>query len=167
MAYGAVHSNGAMLIRGSVVKVSATPGQIRFDFVEPVRERSFHSPMLLNRRPLANLAVTVQTNRPQNIRGIHEHSLLLMGSYFRYFSCDNHMVEALWEDVRKSPVKATNKLLYAGLLDTACKPLLKKANWYDWLFFILYNIRYPIIFFRCLRCKIDFSETWTFLIHHT
>lgn len=162
-AFTAIHSNGAMLVRNSNLQNLITPEFIRFDFVEAVRERVLDYPIILNNKPLANFTLTTVTNRKSEIKGLHEHYMLLIASFFNRINPTKEIANSIWEDVRKSKVKSTNKLIYAGLFDSNCRELLKNAKLGDWLFFIAYNLKYPIIFFRCMCAKTIYKDLWLYL----
>jgi glycosyltransferase involved in cell wall biosynthesis len=166
-AYSYLHSQGAMVVRNIQLKDLITPLSIRLDFVEPVRERAFQHPIMLIHQPLANFSVTLNTNRSKSIVGIHEHYVLLLSSYFKFVKPNSQLRIDIWNEIRMSPVRATNKLIYAGLLDKNCRFLLKSATLSDIIFFVLYNIKRPIILYRCIFAKRLYSELWNYLIKHT
>lgn len=62
-AMSALHSNGAMMFRSKTACNYVIPEKVFFNAIELVRERSFEHPILLNNKPLANFAITINTNR--------------------------------------------------------------------------------------------------------
>lgn len=166
-AFGYLHSQGAMLIRNNQLVNLQTPTNIRLDFVEPIRERAFEHPIMLLNKPLANFAITLQTNRNKSILGINEHFFLLLGSFFRYVTPSKELIDDIWRETRNSPVRATNKLIYAGILLKECRVLLRNARISDYIYFLLYNIKRPTIFFRCVKAKKLYPDLWEYLDTHT
>ena len=59
---GAVHSNGACLIRSGAQRDYRIP-QVPFATIEMFRERCFPHPLVLVRKPLANFSVTLESER--------------------------------------------------------------------------------------------------------
>lgn len=163
-SFGALHSNGAMLIRNLNLQKYVLPPQIRFDFVEPFRERAFNYPIVFNSRPLANYNFTLSTNRKINLDGLYQHYILLLSSFFEAVSPDKKMAKNIWTRTRLEKVKSTNKLIYAGLVFQNCRFLLKHAKFYDWLFFLAYNLRHPTIFFECVKAKSRNKLLWEYLV---
>lgn len=62
-AMGALHSNGSMIFRSNNAHNYIIPEKVLFNAVELIRERSFEHPILLNNKPLANFALTIDTHR--------------------------------------------------------------------------------------------------------
>jgi glycosyltransferase involved in cell wall biosynthesis len=162
------HSNCSMMIMNMPhLENLKVPESSRSDFIEPVRERAFPHPILFVNEPLANFALTINTSRPDNLKGIYEHYLLLIDSFFQNFPLTDKWAKALWEDVRKSPQKSFNKLIYTGLFCKASRGLLKYASTSEWIYFISYNIKRPSIFFSCLKAKKTYAELWEYLLTNT
>lgn len=164
-SYQALHSNGAMLIRNVNLEKYILPGDIRFDFVEPFRERAFNYPIILNHKPLANFNYTITTNRKTNIDGLHEHYILLISSFFEKISPSPKIADDIWKELRGAKVKSTNKLIYAGLIFKNCRFLLKNANLNEWLFFVAYNLKHPTVFLKSLTFKYRKNHLWKYLVN--
>ncbi|WP_316832712.1 glycosyltransferase family 2 protein [Pedobacter aquatilis] len=162
-SYGALHSNGAMLIRNNNLQKYILPTDIRFDFVEPFRERHFNYPIILNNKPLANYNFTRSTNRRTNLDGLYEHYIILLSSFFKIVEPTTNLAKSLWNLTRNEKVRSTNRLLYTGLLYKNCRFLLKHAKINDWLFFILYNLKHPTIFIKCFKFKRRNGHLWRYL----
>lgn len=166
-SFSALHSNGAMLVRNINIAALKTPLNIRFDFIEQIRERSFPHPILFINAPMANFALTLSTSRPQNKIEINEYYFLLLTSFFRYLKKDEQTNIDIWNTIKNNKVKSFHNLIYAGLLDKNCRCLLKYSGIADWIFFLVYNIKHPSIFFRCLFSKRNHIDLWEYLDTNT
>jgi len=166
-SYQALHSNGAMLIRNVNLQKYLLPSDIRFDFVEPFRERAFKSPIILNHKPLANFNFTRTTNRNTNIDGLHEHYIILMSSFFERIPPGRKIANDIWNELRDAKVRSTNKLIYAGLIFKNCRFLLHNASFNDWLFFVAYNIKHPLVFIKSSTFKYRKKHLWRYLLNTT
>jgi glycosyltransferase involved in cell wall biosynthesis len=163
-AFAALHSNGAMLVRNTELHKLILPENVRLDFVEPIRERIYKYPFLRVEKPLANFSITINTGRDNSLNGIFEHYLLLIDSFFKNFGHHQNDIENIWKDARRGPIKSFNKLLYTGLICKTSRILLKQATLKEWSYFVLYNIKHPTIFFKCLKANKTYSELWDILL---
>jgi len=162
------HSSCSIIIRNSATIANyIVPGNTRFDFIEPVRERAFPHPLLFINLPLANFALTNTTSRPKTIAGIYEHYLLLIDSFFKCIETDDEYIKYLWDDARKSNLLSYNKLLYTGLICKASRKLLKHATIKEWVVFLLYNIKHPTVFMNCVKAKKNYAVLWEYLLTNT
>jgi len=166
-AFTAMHSNGAMLIRNEHLIKLKTPENIRFDLIEPIRERAYYHPLLLVNKPLANFALTLNTNREHTIEGVYEQSLLLIDSFFKCVEPNDEYAKLLWADARQNKLRSYNILLYTGVTCKSSRKLLRHATLKEWGIFILYNLKYPFILGKCLNAKKTYAELWTYLLTNT
>ena len=80
---GALHANGAMLVRSRPGKTYRTPATAPFTSIEAFRERIFSHPLVYVPAPLAYFAVTRSTTRSRD-QGEWAASLaVLVASYVR------------------------------------------------------------------------------------
>lgn len=163
----ALHSNGAMLIRNVNLKSLKTPENIRFDLVEPIRERAFTHPLLLVNKPLANFAHTINSSRKADITSYYENSILLVDSFFTCIQPNDAYIQILWTDAREKKLRSYLNLLYIGLTGSASRKLLKHATLKEWAVFLLYNIKYPSIYNRCKNAKKTHADVWEYLLKNT
>jgi glycosyltransferase involved in cell wall biosynthesis len=166
-AYSALHSNGAMLLRNKQLGRLVTPEFIRFDFIEPIRERAIGYPMLLVEAPLANFALTIKTSRSGELAGLYEHSLLLIDSFFKCASDREEYALLLWNAARQDKLRSYLKLLYTGITCKASRTLLRKASLSEWLIFFAYNLKHPHILKNCLGAKTKYAKLWEYLLKNT
>jgi len=78
---GALHSNGAMIYRGSLAQNYTIPGNVLFNAVELIRERSFENPICLINKPLANFAITKATHRSNDPYPWIANQIMLVASF--------------------------------------------------------------------------------------
>lgn len=166
-AWHALHSTGAMLVRGGDRRDLKLPLAMRFDFADPVRERAMPHPLLFVPQPLVNFALTRSTARPHRRDGLCEHYVLLLASFFRHVRPDESVVRAIWSAARESVVRSTDKLLLAGLYAPECRPLLRHATAAEWLAFAASQVRHPRLFWGALHARERYPELWAYLDRHT
>lgn len=166
-AITAIHSNGAMLVRNKDLQDLKTPENTRFDFAETIRERAYRHPLLLINKPLANFSLTINTSRGRNVKGMYEHQLLLIDSFFTCVKPNDAYARQLWDDARQSNLHTYLKFIYTGLICKESRKLLAYASAKEWLFFFLYNIKHPSIFSGCIKAKKTYSELWDYLLFNT
>lgn len=143
------------------------PVNIRFDFIEGIRERASPHPLLFINETLSNFSQTLATTRKISLDGIFENYLLLIDSFFTKVKIDENYIKLLWAGARQNTIKSFNKLLYTGLICKNSRKLLQEATWSEWIFFFMYNVKHPLIFFKCLRAKRKYHVLWQYLLLNT
>ncbi|MDB4927012.1 glycosyltransferase family 2 protein [Mucilaginibacter sp.] len=162
------HSNCSTIIRNDLnLRNYKVPANIRVDFIEAIHERAFPHPLLFINKPLANFALTIDTARQNNLDGMYEHALLLIDSFFKCIEPDNEYAQKLWDDARQNKLRSYFRLLYTGLTCKSSRKLLKYATMYEWLTFVLYNIKYPLLLYRCANAKNTYGKLWENLLKNT
>jgi glycosyltransferase involved in cell wall biosynthesis len=147
---GALHSNGAMLLRASRAPRYTIPVGTPYAAVEPVRERAFDYPILFVPAVLANFAVTLQTSRERDLSTWNAIQALLHASFLRNVPLRPETLAAVWARAR-SGTRTTNPLLLSGLLRPGARAALSHARFDDWVRLLLSFIRHPIVMTRTVR----------------
>ena len=80
-ALSALHSTSALLYRGSHASAYQVPENVLLNAVELIRERSFEHPIGLLQQPLANFAVTLDTNRSADPLVWIANQIMMLASY--------------------------------------------------------------------------------------
>lgn len=149
-AFGALHANGAMILRRSPALGYPTPA-ISFTGVEPYRERLFPGPMLYIPVPLARFTVTLESAR--GTQGIEWPRLktALIGTFMR--AAGPSRDQELWAHARGSTPSMAGSIIMAALSDPACRRLLRHARRREWLRWLLGVLRHPHMAYASLRCR--------------
>lgn len=163
---GALHSNGAMLVRSSVATRYTIPDATTFAAVEPVRERCFDYPLLFVREPLANFAVTRTTARDRDVSTWIHIQVLLASTFFRHVPLQPATVEEIWAEARRG-TPTTNTLLLCALTRPDCRHLLRYARPVDLLRLARTFVGRPATMARTLRRLGREGAVEEFLDRHT
>lgn len=147
---GALHSNGAMLVRAAHAPRYAVPDTTPFAAVEPVRERAFDHPLLFVPDLLANFSVTLQTARERDVSSWHEIQVLLHASYLRHVPLTPETLGSIWARAR-SGTRTTNALLLGALLRPGARAALAHARLGDWVRLLRSFIGHPVVMTRTVR----------------
>lgn len=159
---GAVHSNGATLIRSRPGQHFVTP-EVPFNMMEMFRERMFPHPLVFVPQALAYFTVTRQSARAVNP---HEWALLqtlLAATFIKHAAFTQEHIQKIWSQARASSPPQTNAFLLAGLVDDACRPVLQGARLRDWLRFIRSTLRRPTLLLFIHRSRYKHADWWTWL----
>ncbi len=160
---GAIHSNGAMLVRSDHLEELRVPDSTPFSAVEAVRERRFRFPILFVPTPLANFALTRTTSRGNDRTLWGQAQALLAASFFRHVHLAPEILRDVWEAARRSSPPTTNALISSGLLERRARYTLKYARVRDWVRFVASLVRRPLTTLRVLKAKTAMPEVWATL----
>ena len=163
---GALHSNGAALHRSHPELNYQIPA-VPFAAVEMFRERMFPHPLVLVRKPLANFSITLRSERTNNAGEWAEVQTALAATFLKHASYDAARLGEIWAAARAQRPPGTSTLLLAGLVEPACRPLLRHATSLDWLRLARGLIRRPRVLRRVLRSRVSHPDWWQFLEQHT
>lgn len=161
-----IHSNGAALHRSHAGLNYQIP-RVPFAAIEMFRERVFPHPLVFVRRPLANYSVTLQSERSNNRAEWAEVQTALAATFLKHAGYDDTRLAEIWAAARAQQPPATSILLLAGLVEPACRPLLRHARGGDWLRFVRGTIRRPGVLRRVLHSRRLHPDWWSFLEQNT
>ena len=164
---GALHSQGAMMVRSEYVINYVTPEKIDSGVVEAIRERAFRFPILFIPKILANFAITKETSRPKKDVGFQQAQMLLAGSFLAHIPLKKETTRKIWRTAYCKQAKNTSILFFASLFCPNSREMLKYATVKDWVYFILSCIRHPIVSFKIARSTYLKNELWDFLYKKT
>ncbi len=162
---GALHSNGAMLVRSHGAERHRIPESTPFAVIEPVRERTFHTVVFLP-EVLANFAVTRTSARRESRAEWEQVRFLLTRSFFDHVPLSPSAHRRVWREWRRPP-RATATLFLVALSRLRHLPLLGSAGPADWLAFARFAIARPGLLYRILRAPRECEELWQFLDRET
>lgn len=163
---GALHSHGAALIRSRAGDDFATP-PVPIAVVEPFRERMMPHPLVLVPQALANFSITLASARSRDAAEWAETQALLAAAFFRTCHWADERIATVWTEARAQTPPATTNLILAGIVDPACRRLLRHAGWRDWFIVLRGFIRRPGLYFRLRRSRRVHTDWWRFLEEHT
>lgn len=164
---GALHSNGAMLVRTADIVELILPDETPFPVMEAARERRYRHPLLFVSDPLANFAVTRATARGNDRAIWGQCQTLLAASFFRNVRPAGDVVADVWARARAAVPPQTGPLFMAGLADGRCRYLLAYARPRDWLRFVAGVVRHPRQALRVMAAKRAHPAVWAFLDEST
>ena len=110
---GALHSQGAMLVRTDQIAELQVPDSTPSAAIEPVRERRFRFPILFIPTPLANFAVTRETSRGDDRVIWGQCQELLAASYLRHVQPGSDECRQIWANARTANPPTTAALIAA------------------------------------------------------
>jgi glycosyltransferase involved in cell wall biosynthesis len=163
---GALHSHGSALLRSRPGDDFSTP-LIPISLVEAFRERLFPYPLVFVPQPLARFTVTRTTARSTDHAEWAELQMMLAATFLKYAPFTREEIARLYADFRSRRPPTTSALLFAGLTDPACRPLLRAAHPIDWLRLLRGALRRPGVPGRLLQSRRRHSDWWSFLDRHT
>jgi hypothetical protein len=166
-ALGALHSNGAMLLRMRPNDCYATPADLPFSGVESVRERQFPHPLLYLPEPLAHFAVTRQTAQSRDRQPWAELQTALAMTFVRHAPDSAQTAQRIWSWARQLRPAPLSPLLLAALADRGSRALLRPANFRDWSRLALATLRRPAVTLAALRVRRRRPHWWQLLDAHT
>jgi glycosyltransferase involved in cell wall biosynthesis len=128
----ALHSIGAMMYRTKSAQNYIVPGQTLLNAVELIRERSFEHPLYLNTNPLANFAITLNTNRSSDPFAWIASQTMMLAS-FVVTSNDKHPAfnDTLkyYRTRKPNPVAVLFLANFLLIKDAALYKYFKPADW--------------------------------------
>jgi len=165
-AFGAVHSNGSMMVRTQDAARWRIP-LVEFSVIEAVRERAFPHPMIFVPRPLANFAQTLTSHRRRDRRSWGIYQTLLAATFAATWSTTPEKVEELWSYARTLSVGVTSALLLASFQGNGLRRVREPARAGEWLRLLASSVRHPLDCWHMLHARRLHSDLWNFLIENS
>ncbi len=163
---GALHANGAMLLRSRPGETYPTP-QIPFGCVEAFRERMFPHPLLYVPQPLATFTLTRQTARSGDTRDWSAALTLLAASYLKHARLSSEESRQLCADSRSQRPPMTDALISAAFQCPEARALLRHITPRDWFFYTFRFLHRPRASLHTLRARSRHSDWWDLLDRET
>jgi len=163
---GAIHSNGACLIR-------ARPGgdyripEVPFSVIEMFRERIFPQPLVLVRKPLANFSMTLATERARDGAAWAEATAALAATFINKAGWNDKEARVALDSGRRKSPPSTNAFLNAALVDRSCRMFFRLATTREIVRWVAGLVRRPRVLLSLLFSKRSHAEWWSFLREHT
>ncbi len=164
---GAVHSNGACLIRSGTQNDYRIP-KVPFATIEMFRERCFPHPLVLVRKPLANFSVTLRSERKNDLLvEWGEATAVLAAAFFQYAPWSRERIRGYFEAGRKNRPPTTGTLLNAAIIEPKLRFLFRIVTGKEILKWAASLCKRPTLIFRLKFSRKLRPEWWVFLDKHT
>lgn len=164
---GAVHADGALLMRPLGLEKLALPENMEFGMTESLRERAFSFPIILVGKPLGSFSRTRDTARSKGRADFHYKQLVAAGSFFRHFSPSPEVMGEMMREERNRPLRRTNTFVSAALFYPGCFYLIKYLRFSDWVYFIASSLKRPLAIARVIRQLRRRDELFQFVDKNT
>jgi hypothetical protein len=163
---GALHSNGAMLVRQRDRRSLAVPG-IPLAFIEPFRERTFPHPIALVETPLARFTFTRTTARSDSRAEHLELQTMLAATFLRHAPWDQSQFRELWNWAASQSPPATAPLLLAAWHTRTARLFWSWVRPFFLIRLAASLLLRPTVFYTLMRSRRIHAEWWDFLDTHT
>lgn len=163
--HGALHSNGAMLVR-SDFEYFPVPESINFAAIEPFRERTFVHPLLFVPQRLANFSVTRTTARPSDAASWIHAIAVLTGTFLSQIELSREQLRSMWLRARQGS-RSSHVMFACAFHFASCRHMVRYANFSDWVWTCAYTLRHPLRVHGVLRLFKEKQAEEEFLTHHT
>ena len=164
--YGALHSQGAMVVRSRPGDDFRTP-PVELTGVEGFRERAFPHPMLYVPEPLGWFSVTRQTARNRSRANFATLQSLLAASLLIHSPSEKLHPELVWSAARRDRLPRTTLLILLCLAHRELRYQLRHSAFIDWLRFVAATIKRPHVSWAALRAHLQHPELWQYLDTNT
>jgi glycosyltransferase involved in cell wall biosynthesis len=163
---GALHANGAMLLRSRINETYQTPQDYPFFGVEVFRERMIPHPLLYVPKPLAVYAVTLATSRSES-RAAWETVQTIFAATFIKHAGEHLPVADLLTEVRAQQPPGTNPLMLAAIVEPQCRFLLRHTKVDDWILLLRCLLRRPNVLWHVVRSRWRHVDWWQLIDRNT
>ena len=163
---GALHANGAMLLRSRSGEFYPTP-KIPFGCVEAFRERMFRHPLVYVTQPLATFTITVQTARQHDLGEWGAARVALAATFVKHAQLDAVGLAQLCAHHREQSPPTTDTLIAAAFACPEAWPLFRFFRFIDWFRFMKSSLRHPCATWRALSVRARHPNWWDLLDRQT
>jgi hypothetical protein len=164
---GALHSNGAMLVRSRPYQIYATPPRWPFAAIEPLRERMMPHPLLYVPQPLAVYSRTRQTARMESRGDWAVAQAMLAATFIKHAEYDDALLDHLLAAAREYRPPHTSGFILAALIEPRCRILVHHTKAEDWLLLLRSFLRRPNVLWQVLVSRRRHADWWQLLDWHT
>lgn len=159
---GAVHSNGACLVRSGPLVDFRIP-DVPLATIESFRERMFPQPLIFVNKPLANFSVTLKTAREGGNPKWVEALTALAATFFKYSKWSQKEKEDEFSIGKTKYPPNTDIFLNAALVEKKCRFFFRLASPIDLLKWSIRHLMRPQTFFKILLSRKTNKKMWAFL----
>ena len=165
--HGAVHSNGAMLLRTNSSEKYIIPNSTWFDVIESVRERAFDYPIVFVNKVLANFSLTLNTHRTKDLSIWNAWQVMLCGSFLNFKLASKIDIRKFWNDNQACKIKNSHHYFIAACYYPNVRKVIMYAPIKNWLFFIAYYAKHPLLVIKTLKKIKENNELKEFIDKNT
>jgi hypothetical protein len=159
---GALHANGAMLMRSRVGQSFPTP-EIPFASVEAFRERLMPHPIVYVPEALATFTVTRGSARSRDGALWNAMQVALAATFLRHAGLSDEELATLWVEAAHRSPPITNILMGASLVDRTLRRMIKHSTPLAWARFLRHAVGHPSEWWSGLRSLRDHPDWWEIL----
>jgi glycosyltransferase involved in cell wall biosynthesis len=164
---GALHSNGAMMMRSRPGASFEVPADLPFAGAESFRERMIRHPLLFVPAPLAVFCQTQQTTRSESLAGWATIQTILAATFLKHCGYSKEGFARLFAEARRMRPPPTTAMILAAMTDRDCLRLIRHSRPSDWVVLLRGLVRRPHVFWQVMNSRTDHPDWWSFLDRHS
>jgi glycosyltransferase involved in cell wall biosynthesis len=164
---GALHSNGAMMMRSHPGERYEVPIDWPFVAVEPFRERMLRHPLLFVPKPLAVYCKTKDTARSESKADWLTAQSALAATFLKHCRYGDADLAALFVAARRLRPPLTTAMILAAAMEPQNRSMLRHSRPIDWFILLRGLARRPRVFYAVLRSRRRHPDWWNLLDRYT
>lgn len=164
---GALHSNGAMIVRSRAGETYEVPIDWPFAAVEPFRERMIRHPLLFVSRPLAAYCQTIGTARSESRADWITAQTILATTFLKHCCYSDADLAAFFIAARHLRPPLTTAMLLAAAMEPRNRGLLRHSRPVDWFVLLRGLVRRPQVFWAVMQSRRRHPDWWNLLDQYT
>jgi hypothetical protein len=164
---GALHANGAMIMRTHSRANYQTPPTWPFLMTEAFRERMIPHPLLYVTKPLAVFSKTLKTSRPASHSTLAVMQTIFSATFLKYAPYTENELKAVFETARARKISFAPALLLAAVMEPGCRGILRFSQLRDWLLLLRRSGRRPQVLWQVLRSRSKHADWWRLIDLYT
>jgi glycosyltransferase involved in cell wall biosynthesis len=161
---GALHSNGAMVVRTSADTMFTVPESLPFFAIEFLRERRYPRPIVLVTAPLANFALTKATARRETADENLQILVLMALSVFQCRKIEDNYYRLAWAAYRDDRHKL-RAIVFAAWLAGRWDLILRLTRACDLAMSLMWIARHPFRAVRAFKAREYYPDVYRFLMY--
>lgn len=165
--FGALHSNGAMLMRSRPGESYEVPVDWPFAAIEPFRERMMPHPLLFVAKPLAVYCQTRETARSEGRADWLTAQTVLGATFLKHCRYGRADLAAFFAAARRLTPPLTTPLILAAAMQPHGRRLFRHSRPVDWFVLLRGIVRRPQVLWAVLQSRRRHPDWWNLLDRHT
>jgi glycosyltransferase involved in cell wall biosynthesis len=166
-AMGALHANGAMIMRSRANETYITLPDIPFVAMEAFRDRMIPHPFLYVPQPMAAFSRTLQTSRSESRDEWAIVQTMLLATFIKHAQFEHARLKDMFSEARVRQPPYSGTLICAALLEPSCRSMLRYSKAIDWFLLLRGVLRRPTVIWRVLHSRQRQAAWWRELEFHT
>jgi glycosyltransferase involved in cell wall biosynthesis len=164
---GALHSNGAMLMRSVRGESYEVPIDWPFAAVEPFRERMVRHPLLFVPKPLAVYSRTRDTARAESMADWLTAQTVLAATFLKHCRYSDIDLAAFFVAARRLRPPLTTAMILAAAMEPQNRGMLRHSRPIDWFVLLRGLARRPHVLYAVLQSRRRHTDWWNLLDQYT